>query len=132
VGNQTILIVEDAETCAATLEMALASAGHAVLLASNTRQALAILAAGDVAAVITDLNMPAPDGFELIRRIRANGNGRPRLPIIVTSGDTDPRTPARTAELGADAFFSKPYSPTLVRQKLEQLLHAAQLADKIL
>jgi CheY-like chemotaxis protein len=73
--------------------------------------------------VVTDLNMPRMDGFEFIERIRAEPRHQ-RLPIIVVSGDTDPRTPARLASLGANAFFPKPYSPAQVRLKLEQLLDA--------
>ncbi len=124
----TVLIVEDTESCAATLEVALAATGLETKLAANTAAALAILRREDVAAVITDLNMPGADGYELIRWIRANP-ARRRIPIIVTSADTDPRTPSRTAALGADAYFAKPYSPALVRQKLEQLLHASQKAE---
>jgi CheY-like chemotaxis protein len=86
---------------------------------------LRLLENGDcsVSAVVTDLNMPRMDGFELIERIRAKPRHR-QLPIIVVSGDTDPRTPQRVSALGADAFFSKPYSPAQVRLKLEQLLDA--------
>ncbi len=123
-----VLIVEDTESCAATLEVALAAAGLETKVAPNTAAALAILRREHVAAVITDLNMPGADGYELIRWIRANLAPR-RIPIIVTSADTDPRTPARTAAFGADAYFAKPYSPALVRQKLEQLLHASQMAE---
>jgi CheY-like chemotaxis protein len=62
------------------------------------------------------------DGFELIARVRSQPRNPP-LPIVVISGDNDPRTLARLAELGADAYFPKPYSPAEVRQKLEQLLN---------
>ncbi len=79
--------------------------------------------AGDIGALVTDLNMPRMDGFELIERVRAQVRYA-RLPIIVVSGDADPRTPDRLARLGVDAFFSKPYSPAEVRRKLEQLLNA--------
>ena len=47
------------------------------------------------------------------------------MPIIVVSADTDPSTPQRIAELGVEAFFSKPFSPALVRRKLEQLLNGS-------
>ena len=121
----TVLIVDDTETCAATLEMALAASGLDVRVASTGAEALEALAeAGSpVRAVITDLNMPRMDGFELIRRIRTDA-ALARLPIIVVSADTDPGTPALTAALGANAYFPKPYSPAIVRQKLEQLLYA--------
>ena len=73
--------------------------------------------------MVTDLNLPSMDGFELIERVRSDSRTA-RLPIVVISGDSDPRTPARIYGLGADAFFGKPYSPAQVRQKLEQLLDA--------
>ena len=67
--------------------------------------------------------MPLMDGFELIERLRS-GDRHERLPVIVLSGDTDPETPGRIRRLGADAFFAKPYSPTEVRNKVEELLNA--------
>jgi PleD family two-component response regulator len=48
--------------------------------------------------------------------------GCARLPILLISGDSDPRLPARALARGANAFFGKPYSPSAVRRKLEQLL----------
>jgi CheY-like chemotaxis protein len=125
-GAPAVLIVEDSENTAATLEIAvMAIPGVSVLLASSGVEALRILdgASGRVRAVVTDLNMPRMDGFELIRNIR--GNSRlASTPIIVVSADTDPATPRRVAELGVSAFFAKPYSPAAVRRKLEQLLDA--------
>jgi CheY-like chemotaxis protein len=97
----------------------------AVTVLATAQDALRLLASGEctVSAVVTDLNMPRMDGFEFIERIRAEPRHR-RLPIIVISGDTDPQTPERISALGANAFFSKPYSPAQVRLKLEQLLDA--------
>src|SRR5476649_2771187 len=124
--GRAVLIVEDSENSATTLEIAfLGIPGLAVLLASSEVEAVRILDRGgaNVQAIVTDLNMPRMDGFELIRRVR----GDRRLsatPIIVVSADTDPATPGRVAELGVDAFFAKPFSPAQVRRKLEQLLDA--------
>jgi DNA-binding NarL/FixJ family response regulator len=44
------------------------------------------------------------------------------MPVLVISGDSDPRTPARVIAAGAQAFFAKPYSPAAIRRKLEELL----------
>jgi CheY-like chemotaxis protein len=122
---RTVLIVEDAESCATTLEFALLGIPHIhVRVAPTARQALELLAAGGgISALVTDLNLPSMDGFELIERIRSDSRTA-RLPIVVVSGDSDPRTPDRIHRLGADAYFGKPYSPALVRQKVEQLLDA--------
>ena len=45
-----------------------------------------------------------------------------RLPMLLISGDSDPMLRERALAQGADAFFPKPYSPSAVRKKLEQLL----------
>ncbi len=124
-----VLIVEDSETCAETLLIALESVpGIEVRVIQSLRAAIAAIEdrANDVAALVTDLNFSDPrnpdsDGFDLIRKLRAE----PRfahLPILLISGDSDPRLPERALAQGADAFFPKPYSPAAVRKKLEQLI----------
>jgi CheY-like chemotaxis protein len=119
-----VLIVEDSENSAAMLEIAfLGIPGISVLMAPSATEALRLLedSSGSVQVMVTDLNMPRMDGYELIRRVRADQR-LSGLPIIVVSADTDPATPQRIAALGVEAFFPKPFSPALVRRKLEQLL----------
>jgi len=121
-----ILIVEDSEPCVTTLEMALAGLSPLETRAArNGAEALAILASGKypVRAVVTDLQLPAMDGFELIKQIRSR-SPQATLPILVTSGDSDPGNSERLRLLGADAYFVKPYSPAALRRTLERLLHA--------
>jgi CheY-like chemotaxis protein len=126
VEGDAVLIVEDSENSAATLEIAfLAIPGVSVLTAHSALDALRILdgdAAG-IRVVVTDLNMPRMDGFELIRRVRQHER-LSATPIIVVSADTDPDTPQRISQLGVSAFFPKPYSPAQVRRTLEQILNA--------
>ena len=126
-GGRPVLIVEDSENSAALLEITLLGIpGISVMLASSALEALRILRGADagVQAIVTDLNMPRMDGFELIRRIRED-HRLSATPIIVVSADTDPTTPERIAQLGVSAFFAKPYSPALVRRKLEQILNGS-------
>jgi two-component system chemotaxis response regulator CheY len=121
--TRTVLIVEDTDTCSDVLEMALlAVPGIHIHSAVTAEEALEYLDGREICALITDLNLPRMDGFELIERVRGRP-GQTNLPILVISGDTDPRTPERVRRLGANAFFTKPYSPGEVRQKLEQLIH---------
>ena len=123
-GAHPVLIVEDSENAATMLEIALGGIpGVSVRLVTSAAEALRVLNDGGptVEAVVTDLNMPRMDGFELIRRIRADEK-LSGTPIIVVSADTDPATPQRIAQLGVSAYFSKPFSPAQVRRKLEQLL----------
>jgi len=120
---RTVLVVEDSENSAVMMEMALFGIpGLSLLMASSALAALRILRNGSaVRAIVTDLNMPRMDGFEMIRRIRED-HTLSGTPIIVVSADTDPATPERVAQLGVSAFFSKPYSPAQVRRTLEQIL----------
>ena len=118
-----VLIVEDAEATASTLEIALvALAGLDIRTAASGRQAWQTVQDQEVSAIVTDLHMPHMDGFELIERVRTAPRSR-HIPIIVVSGDSDPDTPDRVRRLGANAYFAKPYSPAAVRETLERLLH---------
>jgi CheY-like chemotaxis protein len=129
VRDRKVVIVEDTDACAATLEIAfLAIPDVTVVTVSSARQALEILRSGPVSALVTDLQMPRMDGFELIEEVRADSR-LAKLPVIVVSGDTNPRTPERMSRLGVNAFFSKPYSPAEVREKLEHLLNAHPTAE---
>jgi CheY-like chemotaxis protein len=119
-----VLIVEDSESSAVMLEIAfLGIPGVSVRTVASAAEAWRILEGGTeaVRVMVTDLNMPRMDGYELIRRVRADER-LSGMPIIVVSADTDPATPERVAALGVEAFFPKPFSPALVRRKLEQLL----------
>lgn len=122
--QQTVLIVEDAETCSSILEIILSSiSGLNVVTASNAERAWELL--GEVTepirALVTDLHMPGMDGYELMDRVRSHPvHGR--VPIIVITGCIEIDAPQQARLHGADAVFMKPYSPARVREKLEQLL----------
>jgi CheY-like chemotaxis protein len=120
----TVLLVDDADDCLATLDVALQTLpGVVVRGTSSAEDALEVLACGDVSAVVTDIHLPAMTGLELIAWIRRDPGLR-GLPIVVVSADADPAAPRTALESGANAFFPKPFSPAAVRQKLEELIHA--------
>jgi CheY-like chemotaxis protein len=122
--QQTVLIVEDAETCASILEIIFSSIdGLKVITASSGDEAWEMLNREPEAirAIVTDLHMPGMDGYELMERVRSHKVHR-GVPIIVITGCTDLDAPDQARIRGADAVFLKPYSPARVREKLEQLL----------
>lgn len=120
----TVLIVDDTQSCGDTLAVALAANPDLeVRTVASAQEALLLATTIPLAAVVTDLHMPRIDGFELIRRLRAEPKFD-RIPIIVISGDSDIDTPARLKSLGASAFFTKPFSPAAVRHTLEHILYA--------
>jgi len=121
-----ILIVDDNLPSADTMELALMDLdGFETTSALNGARAWSLIQGfeGDcLAAVVTDLHMPAMDGFELIARIRSEARYAD-LPILVVSATTDPGAPQRALDLGANAFLSKPWSPLKLRRRLEHLLY---------
>ena len=122
--TRIVLIVEDTELCRDMLEMALMKLPNlSVQSVTTAEEALQWLDANEVCALVTDLHLPHMNGFELIEAVR-RGRWRASLPILVISGDSDPRISTRVTNLGANAFFAKPYSPAEVRHTLQQLIEA--------
>jgi len=122
--RRIILIVEDSETCAETLQIALESIVDVEARpVRGVQAALAVLEddTNEVAAIVTDLHMPRRNGFELIGQLRSDKRYS-QIPILMVSGDSDPGLPERALAEGASAFFAKPYSPAAVRRKLEQMI----------
>src|SRR5260370_941973 len=96
--TRTILIVEDTEPSRDMLEMALMQLpGITVHSVATAEEALDFLASknttANITALVTDLNLPRMDGFQLIEAVRAGSD----MPIMVISGDNDPRTLDRLA-----------------------------------
>jgi len=117
-----ILIVEDEDYCATTLEIALRPLpGVDIRLAASAVEAIGLLESTEISIVVTDLRLPGMDGFQLISRIRSDSRLQ-ALPIVVLSGDTNPKAREHALYLGASAFFAKPCSMTLLRRTVEELL----------
>ena len=119
----TVLLIDDREDCITTLHLALEKLTGVVLRSAPTAEAAwDMLHHFPIAAVITDIQLPNMDGLELITRIRRDPDLR-HLPIVVVSADPNPGTPRKALELGANAFFPKPFSPGAIRKKLEELIY---------
>ena len=119
-----VLVVEDSADCAATIEIALAPlSGIEVRVLRPAEEALRGLGGAKLAAVITDIQLPGMDGLEFVACLRGDKSFS-TVPILVISGASDLDAPARALAAGATAFFSKPFSPGAVRQKLEALIDA--------
>jgi chemotaxis protein histidine kinase CheA len=101
---ERVLVVDDSELTRDMIVAVLREMGLEVIEAVNGAQALERLGTTEVRLVLTDLDMPVLDGFELLARIRARHG---RLPVIVLSSRGSDEDVRRTADLGADAYFVK-------------------------
>jgi DNA-binding response OmpR family regulator len=115
-SRRTILIVEDEAACASMLEIALEALPEiAVARAASAEAALDALARTDVAAVISDLQLPGISGIELI----AGAGG---VPVVIVSASVAAGVKEAALRAGAAAFFPKPFSPAVVCEKIRELL----------
>jgi CheY-like chemotaxis protein len=124
IPDRPVLIVEDTGPCATTLEIALGRIrGLAVHVVADVLQARDWLVSNrSVALIVTDLNLPHGSGFELIEWLKKDPLYR-HVPVVVVSGDSRKDAAECSLRLGADAFFTKPFSPAEIRRKIEELLH---------
>ena len=101
----TLLIVDDDNLVRDTLHELL-STSHECNTADRAEQALAYLDLETYDAVLTDISMPGLSGRELLKHIQAK---HPTTPVIVISGLADGAAGRELMELGAFAFFGKPF-----------------------
>jgi signal transduction histidine kinase len=103
----TVLIVDDNATARETLFAILEGEGYDLQLAKDGIQALTILTHLQPDLILLDVMMPAMDGFEVCRRIRATPQ-LAEVPIILLTALDDRDSLLRGLESGADDFLSKP------------------------
>jgi two-component system chemotaxis sensor kinase CheA len=102
-----VLVVDDQFSVRQLQRSILEAAGYRVETARHGREALELLAAdSDVAMVVTDLQMPEMDGFELLRTIRQD-EAHGSLPVAIVSSKGSEEDRRRGAEEGADAYIVK-------------------------
>ena len=105
-----ILTIDDSKTIRDMLMVTLSDAGFEVLQAIDGKDGIDVLGRESVDVVITDINMPNMDGYQVIRHLRADPAHK-NTPILVltTESDTDKKNLAR--EAGATGWMVKPFDP---------------------
>ena len=109
------LTVDDSKTMREMVAFTLRNAGYEVIEAEDGKNALSVLNGAKVDVVITDLNMPNMNGFELIRALRADPNYKftPIL-MLTTEGDDAKKMEGKAA--GATGWIVKPFNPEKLLQ----------------
>jgi CheY-like chemotaxis protein len=102
-----VLVVDDSISVRRVVTRQLRSLGLEVEEVSNGVEALGKLSSRSYSMVVTDLEMPRMDGFELLAELRRSP-AFSSLPVIVASTESRPATRRRALALGAQAFVAKP------------------------
>ncbi len=127
---ERILVVDDQRTNAEMVSGLLRNLGYQVEISLDAESALDIVRSRGTDLVISDILMPRMDGYELVRRLRANPATTLLPVILVTSGD--PQTErVKGIEVGADDFIAKPVNWAELFGRVKRLLQVKALQDEI-
>ena len=97
-------------------------AGAEMAEAEDAETGLAAIDAGDFDMVLMDLRMPGMDGITAIKHIRARGDAKANIPVIVVTADTAPDLRERCVAAGADEVLFKPVAMDSLFDAIGRLL----------
>ncbi len=125
-----IIVADDSATTRMVLGSELEAAGYQVVTATDGAHALDLLKAEGADGVVSDVNMPNLDGFELTRSIRAS-EAFADVPVVLVTSQESPEDRARGAEVGADAYMiKKDFGREALLQTLDGLMRRQGFKEK--
>jgi two-component system OmpR family response regulator len=121
-ANVRVLVVEDEAKMATLVRRALELEGYSVDTAATGTDAVWLGSENDYDAIVLDVMIPEPDGFEVCRRLRAGGRWAPIL-LLTARDSVDDRVVGLDA--GADDYLPKPFSFAELYARLRALTRRA-------
>ncbi len=116
-----ILVVDDDAAMRGVVRKLLEQLGfHRIEEAVDGLEALEKLRHGHFGLVISDWNMEPMDGLDLLRDIRSD-SALGAIPMILATGETNPRKAAAAAAAGASAYLVKPFDRQILGAALERI-----------
>jgi DNA-binding response OmpR family regulator len=120
-ATKTIMVVDDETRLVSLVESYLIQEGYRVVTAENGREALAVVQREKPDLIILDIMMPEMDGYEFMRRHRAERD----TPIILLTARVDDDEKIIGLELGADDYVTKPFRPRELTARVRSVLRRA-------
>ena len=120
-----VMVVDDSLMVRQQVCSTLSQAGFETMEAHDGVDALEKLAgASDLGLIMLDVNMPAMNGIELLRRLRDDGRSA-RIPIIMLTTEGHPQLMQEAKALGAKGWIIKPFKPELLVAAVTKLVRAS-------
>ena len=117
-----ILVVEDEPAMGELIRQGLEEANHTVTLARDGLQALSAAKGGMFDAIVLDVMMPGPNGFEVARRLRAERN---QVPILMLTARDSAADIVKGLDAGADDYLVKPFAFNVLVARLRAISRRA-------
>ena len=124
-----VLLCDDEIHILRTAEMRIRQAGFQVRAARDGQSAWEAILEDRPDVLVTDVQMPRMDGFELMRRVRANPSTRDLPIVMLTAKGFELSTDEMAQKWGVTAVLAKPFSPRELTRKLEEIAAAATVGS---
>ena len=116
------LIVDDFSTMRRIIRNLLKECGYQHAdEAEDGHAAMARLNAGSIDFIVSDLNMPNMDGFELLRRVRADPRFQ-HLPVLLVTAEARREDIITAAQAGASGYIVKPFTRATLEEKIGKIV----------
>jgi DNA-binding response OmpR family regulator len=116
-----VLVIDDEPDVLLLCRVNLRHAGHEVLEAGDGEQGIADALDSRPDVVVLDLMLPHIDGYDVLRTLRSDDRTS-SLPVVILTAKTQQADRRRCLELGADAFITKPFTPDMLGDAVEELV----------
>lgn len=116
-----ILVADDQLEIRTLIMVTLRGSGHETFAATNGKEAVEIAASKLPDLVIMDVMMPEMDGFEATKIIKSAPETKDCKVLMLTAKGQE-ADKIKGNEAGADAYFTKPFSPLELLQKIDEIL----------
>ncbi len=120
--KKIILVADDSPSIRKFITFALSLRGFEIIGVSDGMEALEVLPKENINLIITDLNMPNLDGFELIKSVRDNDEYK-EIPIIILSSLSNDELVEKGIMYGANSYVVKPFDPKRIAYEVSKYLN---------
>jgi two-component system response regulator AtoC len=127
VGNR-VLIADDEKNMRWVLAEALKAEGYEVTEAADGKAAIAAVKDAPPDLMVLDHKMPAPDGMEVLRRLRSEGH---QFPVIMLTAHGNVATAVDAIKNGATEYLTKPFDLEELKLAIEKALRIAALSAEV-
>ncbi len=125
--SSKILIIEDEIHIAEGLKLNLSLQGHEIVMAHNGLEGLKLWEQEGPDLIVLDLMMPALDGFQVLKKIRASDE---KVPILILSARDQAKDKVKCLKDGVDDYLSKPFNLDEFLLRVDRLLTRSSWTEK--
>jgi putative two-component system response regulator len=128
--NDIIMLIDDDEMCL-DMGMEILRNKYTIYPVPSGEQALQILKKVIPDLILLDIEMPVMDGYEVIKKLK-EVNETKDIPVIFLTSHTDPGNELDALSMGAIDYITKPFSPLLLVQRIENHLSITSQKKELL